>query len=129
MNTANYIIQEIDGEDYFCIRIKDIKRTRSTFKPPTIEEVTEYCKTQKNGVDAYKWWHFYNGKNWKVGNAKMSQWRSAVATWEKDKDPLQGTLPESKGTNLNADQDRKFKPEPISKTAMTHEEYLATKDK
>ncbi|GAG32209.1 unnamed protein product, partial [marine sediment metagenome] len=43
-------IQEIDGEGYLCIKLADLtvlKRNRA-FKPPTIEQVKEYCKERKN---------------------------------------------------------------------------------
>lgn len=51
------------------------------FVPPTIEEVTAYCKAQNNGVDPVKWWNFYDAKNWMVGKTKMVRWKSAIATW------------------------------------------------
>lgn len=56
------------------------KSTR--FVPPTIEEVTAYCKERKNNVDPVKWWNFYDAKNWYVGKNKMVRWKSAVITWE-----------------------------------------------
>lgn len=54
----------------------------SRFVPPTIEEVTAYCKERNRGVDPVKWWNFYNAKNWYVGKNKMVRWKSAVITWE-----------------------------------------------
>ena len=117
-------IKDIDGEGWLCIKLADLthlKRSKA-FKPPTIAEVREYCKEQNNGIDPGLWWNFYDGKNWMVGKNKMSRWKSTMATWKKDE-------PESLGSNLNAGQDRTFKPEPRSETAMTHEEYLANKNK
>ena len=54
----------------------------SRFVPPTIEEVTAYCKERNRGVDPVKWWNFYNAKNWYVGKNKMVRWKSAIITWE-----------------------------------------------
>lgn len=56
------------------------------FKPPTIEEVKEYCLERNNDVDANKWHDFYSSKGWMVGKNKMKDWKAAVRTWEhKDK--------------------------------------------
>lgn len=54
----------------------------SRFTPPTLEEVTAYCKERNRGVDPIKWWNFYDAKNWYVGKNKMARWKSAVITWE-----------------------------------------------
>lgn len=54
----------------------------SRFVPPTIEEVTAYCKERNNGVDPVKWWNFYDAKNWMIGKNKMKKWKSAIITWE-----------------------------------------------
>ena len=53
------------------------------FIPPTLEEVTAYCKERNNGIDPVAWWNFYNSKNWMVGKNKMTTWRSAIVTWER----------------------------------------------
>ena len=53
------------------------------FIPPTLEEVTAYCKERYNGVDPVAWWNFYNSKNWMVGKNKMTTWKSAIVTWER----------------------------------------------
>ena len=53
------------------------------FIPPTLEEVTAYCKERNNGIDPVAWWNFYNSKNWMVGKNKMTTWKSAVVTWER----------------------------------------------
>jgi len=68
------------------------KSTR--FAPPNIEEVIAYCKEKQNGVDAVKWWNFYDGKNWMVGKNKMTKWKSAIATWGKEPDkPVEAPKP------------------------------------
>ena len=60
----------------------DNKKNVSRFTPPTLEEVRAYCLERKNNVDPEKWWNFYNAKNWMIGKTKMSNWKSAVITWE-----------------------------------------------
>lgn len=59
-------------------------KTPSVFKPPTIEEVTEYCRERGNRVDPEKWFDFYESKGWMIGKNKMKDWKAAVRTWEKD---------------------------------------------
>ena len=59
------------------------KRRRAFFTPPTIEQVEDYI-TEKNyqHVDAERFWHFYESKNWMIGKNKMKKWKSSVASWE-----------------------------------------------
>lgn len=53
------------------------------FHKPTPEEVEAYCRERNNGVDAARFWNFYESKGWKVGKNPMKDWRAAVRTWEK----------------------------------------------
>ena len=57
---------------------KETKR----FKPPTEEEVAEYCRERGNGVNPQKFIDFYASKGWKVGNQPMKDWKACVRTWE-----------------------------------------------
>ena len=52
------------------------------FAPPTVEEVTAYCRERKNGVNPERFIDFYASKGWKVGNQPMKDWHAAVRTWE-----------------------------------------------
>lgn len=61
-----------------------IKESRSTFKPPTAEEVKQYCQERHNKVDTQRFLDFYTMKGWYVGKNKMKDWKAAVRTWEKD---------------------------------------------
>lgn len=121
-------IKDIDGEGYLCIRLADLtvlKRSKA-FKPPTIEEVVEYCKSRGSKVNARQWFDFYQAKGWMIGKNKMKDWQAACRTWERE--PTQGVLPESKGTNLGAKPIPKDYGEP-SPTAVTYSEYLKNKER
>lgn len=62
---------------------KDINNKRSrAFVPPTLEEVSAYCKERGKGVDPNKWYDFYQSKGWMIGKNKMKDWKAAVRTWE-----------------------------------------------
>ena len=52
------------------------------FVPPTLEEVTAYCRERKNNVDPQNFIDFYTSKGWKVGNQPMKDWKACVRTWE-----------------------------------------------
>ena len=61
----------------------DIKTNKNNM-PPTIEEVKEYCKSRKNGIDAEAFIDYYAQQGWKLANGnKMKDWQAAVRTWEK----------------------------------------------
>ena len=56
---------------------------KSSFVPPTIDEVREYCAARFSKVDPEAFVAFYQSKGWKIGSAPMKDWRAAVITWEK----------------------------------------------
>ena len=61
---------------------KKVAQKKERFKPPTVQEVQEYCNERQNGIQAYTFVNFYQSKGWKVGNQPMKDWRAAVITWE-----------------------------------------------
>ena len=72
------------------------KSTIARFKKPTIEEITEYCQSRNNGIDAETFFHNYETKGWKVNGSPMKNWKSAVITWEK-RDAKLPTKPQAQG--------------------------------
>lgn len=52
------------------------------FEKPTVEEIQAYCTERKNSVEARTFFDFYESKGWKIGTAKMKDWRASVRTWE-----------------------------------------------
>lgn len=54
----------------------------SRFTPPTVEEVSAYCKERSNGIDPEHFIDFYASKGWYVGRSKMKDWKAAVRNWE-----------------------------------------------
>lgn len=50
---------------------------------PTLEEVSEYCKERKNGIDPVAFMDFYDTNGWVQGKGKpIKDWKAAVRTWE-----------------------------------------------
>ncbi len=66
-------------------------KKRKQFKPPTVEEVQEYCSERMNNVNAESFVDFYESKGWMVGKNKMKDWKAAVRTWEKGNNSNQRT--------------------------------------
>lgn len=58
------------------------KKEVQIFEKPTIEEIQSYCIERKNNVDARSFFDFYESKGWKIGTAKMKDWKASVRTWE-----------------------------------------------
>lgn len=64
------------------IEKKEIK-ARSRFTPPSLEEVTDYCKERNNGIDPQHFIDFYAVRGWKLSSGvAMKDWKAGVRTWE-----------------------------------------------
>lgn len=61
-------------------------KARGRFTPPTVDEVSAYCRERKNGIDPQRFVDFYASKGWRVGNQAMKDWKAAVRTWERRND-------------------------------------------
>lgn len=61
---------------------------RKRFIPPSLEEVTAYCKERNNSVNPESFIDFYASKGWYIGKNKMKDWKAAVRTWEKRSDNI-----------------------------------------
>lgn len=61
---------------------------RKKFTPPTVDEVTAYCKDRKNGIDAEQFIDHYEANGWMRGKNKVKDWKACVRTWEKNRKPV-----------------------------------------
>ena len=52
------------------------------FRPPTLEEVEDYCSQRNNKVNPQRFIDHYTSNGWMVGKTKMKDWKAAVRTWE-----------------------------------------------
>ena len=69
---------------------KQVKQgKRSSFVPPTVEEVAEYVATRTTKINPNSFVDFYTSKEWKIGKNRMADWRAAVRTWESKAAPSQ----------------------------------------
>lgn len=71
------------GKDSIEINNKADKPPRTRFKPPTLEDVKNYCVERNNNVDAQRFIDYYTSNGWKVGKNPMKDWKAAVRNWER----------------------------------------------
>lgn len=62
------------------------KEKPKRFTKPTVEEIQSYITEKNYSVSAIKFFNYYESNGWKVGKNKMVSWRSAVATWNSNRD-------------------------------------------
>jgi uncharacterized protein YdaU (DUF1376 family) len=75
------------NQNHKKIRSMD-KTPKSRFAPPTLKEVSDYCRERNNTVNPEKFIAHYTSNGWKVGKNPMKDWKAAiVSTWEKDNPP------------------------------------------
>ena len=79
----------------------DVKENvkRKTFRPPTLEEVTKYCKERGNNVNPQRFIDYYQSNGWMVGKNRMKDWMAAVRTWEQ-RDGFSAPVEETKQAEL-----------------------------
>lgn len=63
---------------------KKVKNKESSrFTPPTLDEVSSYCKERNNNIDAEGFIDFYEANGWMVGKNKMKDWKATIRNWER----------------------------------------------
>lgn len=72
---------------------KNEKKERSIFKPPTFNDILEYCMQNNLQLDGTDFINYYESNGWMVGKNKMKDWKATVRRWSKPKqeaifDPL-----------------------------------------
>ena len=72
----------VSVSDSVSVSAKENKK-RGGFRPPTLEEVKEYCEERGNQVDPETFLAYYESQNWKKSNGqKVVDWKGCVRTWE-----------------------------------------------
>ena len=58
---------------------------KDIFTPPTLAEITAYCKERNNGIDAEYFLDYQTARNWVLSNGKKCKdWKATIRTWEKN---------------------------------------------
>lgn len=66
---------------------KNIKKEKvrdGPFVKPTREEVEAYGREIQFKVDGEAFLAYYNAKNWKIGNTRITDWKACIVTWKKN---------------------------------------------
>ena len=61
---------------------EDETKTQKRFRPPSLEEVTAYCMERNNSINPEKFFNYYEANGWKIGRAKMKDWKACIRSWE-----------------------------------------------
>lgn len=62
---------------------ESVKKKRSVFLPPTVEEVSAYCQERRNTINAEQFVNYYEARGWELKpGQKMKDWKASVRTWE-----------------------------------------------
>ena len=75
---------EKDIERSAALPVVDTPQKSKVFRPPSVDDVAEYCRERNNNVDPERFVNFYEMKGWMVGKNRMKDWKAAVRTWERD---------------------------------------------
>lgn len=70
------------------------KEKRVRFSPPTLEEVSAYCKERGNRIDPQYFVDYYEARGWELKpGQKVKDWKACVRTWEqRDQQPQKPKL-------------------------------------
>ncbi|MCM1031597.1 MAG: hypothetical protein NC410_09195 [Oscillibacter sp.] len=58
------------------------KKERKVFIPPSVDEVSQYCKENNYTISPWRFVNYYTSNGWMVGKNKMKDWKAAVRTWQ-----------------------------------------------
>lgn len=65
-------------------RREEKRNTKGRFTPPSVNEVAEYCRERKNGINPQEFVDHYETNGWMRGKTKIKDWKACVRTWEKN---------------------------------------------
>jgi hypothetical protein len=53
-----------------------------SFQKPSVQEISGYCKEQKNLINPTVFYDYYESKGWKIGNSPMKDWKATLRRWQ-----------------------------------------------
>lgn len=101
-------------------------KKRTKFVPPTLENVSGYCREKGYSIDAERFINFYESKGWMVGKNNMRDWKAAVRNWAKeDKKPK--SIQQKKNSFNNFEQ-RQYDYDELEKQLLNSQPIGGTHD-
>ena len=55
---------------------------KGNFTPPTVEEVENYCRERKNGIDPQRFVDYYTAQKWVRNGQPIDDWQLIIRLWE-----------------------------------------------
>lgn len=89
-------VDEMRGEE------KEERRGKVRFAPPSLFEVSEFCKAEGFRMNPQSFFGYYSSNGWRVGKNPMKDWKAAARGWEAREfgsPRAQGWMPEAKNGN------------------------------
>ena len=72
-----------DNQEVCKPKSKPKSKSKRQFVPPTLEEVTEYCKERKNNVNPKAFYDYFTAGHWIDAQGKpVLNWKQKIITWE-----------------------------------------------
>lgn len=90
--TVNPDKNRLDKNSIDKINNKADKPPYKKFVPPTLEDVTAYCKERNNSIDPQKFIDHYTANGWVRGKTKIKDWKACVRTWEGNQKQQRGEI-------------------------------------
>lgn len=61
-------------------------------KPPTLDEVKDYCKERNSKIDVERFYNYYASRGWLLsGDVSVRDWQALVKCWETREQPTEQT--------------------------------------
>lgn len=81
------------------------KGSNKRFSPPTLDEVTEYCRSRNSPVDPKKFWEYFDAGGWKDAKGQpVRNWKQKLLTWEKYDTPSATNVELKKASSFDTDE-------------------------
>ena len=58
----------------------------SGFTPPSLQQVTDYCRQRSSVIDPQRFVDYYEANGWMRGKFPMRDWKEALRSWEMSED-------------------------------------------
>ena len=66
-------------------RREEKRRANGRWKPPSLEQVRNYCTERGNNINAEMFISHYQTNGWMRGKAKVKDWKACVRYWEQSR--------------------------------------------
>ena len=69
------------------------------FQPPSVAEVSDYCREHSLRMDAERFVDYYTANGWMAGRSRMRDWQAAARNWARREQPNTPAEPEMEFVN------------------------------